>query len=233
MSRKYSLAIHDLRLSGGDSCILMIRQLLETFNVPLAVHLVFDEEPANATLLIRFLQEKVSEGAIEVVFHGLTHQCSHNVSKTLVFYHKYQAEYLDDSELLRKKTAIMYAQLVTYFGYNPGICPPCWIAHPKNNLFFKSLKPAFVEKILFVKHQHSKAFSPVISLGSPNDRELFFLRGLANLMFFISLFLPNARTRMAIHLCDLEKPSSMAFFKRKVQQLTKKRFIPVLLRDIS
>ena len=233
MARKYSLAIHDLRLSEGDTTQRIINELLDTFQVPLTIHLVFDDSLSNAVSLLSFLKEKEASGAIELVFHGLTHRCSKNVSKAFVFYHKYQAEYLDDSEILRGKTREIYGQLTTMLSHKLGICPPCWILHRKNFSFFKTLTPLFIEKVLFIHYADKKVFSPVISLGSPNDRELIFLKGLGHLMHLISLILPNSRTRMAIHVCDLANSKSLTFFNRKVDRFARTGITAVLLRNLQ
>jgi hypothetical protein len=233
MKRKYSLAVHDLKVSEDESTVETLKRVADIFGIPITVHLVFDNTLPATPALLHFLQENMATGAIEVVFHGLSHRCPETVSKIFAFYHKYQAEYLEDSELLRGKTSIMYTQATTLFSYNLGICPPCWISHKRNFLFFRTLKPAYIEKLLSVSFQRRKVFSPVISLGSPNDGELFFLKVLAWFMYSLSGILPNSHTRIAIHPCDLEKPSSLAFFKRKVKQLQKKGFEPVLLKYLQ
>jgi len=229
----YSLSIHDLRVSGGTTTIRKLKDLLETFNIPITVHLIFDEELLEGSELFNFLLENCNQGRLEVVFHGLTHLCSRNVFRLFSFYHKYQAEYLDDSDDLRQKTGKMYLSSVSLLGKQIGICPPCWIAHKNNIQFFKLLKPIFIESLLSVSFTGKKYFSMVVSLGSSSKNELRFLRMLGNLMYLTAVLFQNSRVRVAIHDCDLSIPASMEFFKKKCKQLDKKGYLPVLMNELG
>jgi hypothetical protein len=110
MNRTYSLALHDIRVSGGINSVNTIKHVMKSLGVPLTVHLIFDRSLENETVLSKFIIENIENGKLEIVFHGLTHKCSTNVPKTLTSYHKYQAEYLDDSELLRENTRELYVK---------------------------------------------------------------------------------------------------------------------------
>jgi hypothetical protein len=48
----------------------------------------------------------------------------------------------------------------------------------------------------------------------------------------ISLMFRINNVRMAIHICDLEKPKSMLFFSKCTKKLCKNGFKPVLLADL-
>lgn len=227
------MALHDVRVSGGNNSVNTIKHVMGSFGVPLTVHLVFDRPLEKDTVLSRFIIENIESGRLEIVFHGLTHQCSKNVPKTLTFYHKYQAEYLDDSDLLRVNTKEMFDNSKLLLGYNLGICPPCWIAIKKNIDFFHSLNPLFIENILYISFMEKKLFSPVISLGSPENSELVFLKILTRLIYLLSIAKRSTHLRIAVHLCDLEKPASMGFFSTMVNKLDKHKFQPVLLKEMK
>src|ERR1035437_6110376 len=125
MKRIYSLALHDIRVSGGENSVKTIRRVMDLFGIPLTVHMIFDKSLGNEDVLLKFILENLESGKLEIVFHGLSHQCSGKVSGALAFYHKYQAEYLDDSEMLREKTKEIYNNSKFLLGSNLGICPPC------------------------------------------------------------------------------------------------------------
>lgn len=230
--RKYSLAIHDLTVSGNEITLEAIKRLMNSFAVPLTVHLIFDKPFDNSPELYKFLKKMVESEKLEVVFHGLTHQCSRKVSKLLGFYHKHQAEYLDDSHLLRKNTEEIFNNSRVLFGTGMGICPPCWICSKKNKVFLQGLKPLFIENILSISFKDKKHFSPVISLGSLNRSELFFLKILACLMYILSRVKKRIHLRVAIHACDLGKPASMEFFSTVILSLNRAKFQPVLLKNL-
>ena len=211
----------------------IIKHVMDLFGIPLSVHLIFDKSLENENVLLKFILENLKSGKLEIVFHGLTHQCSENVPKTLVFYHKYQAEYLDDSDLLRENTKEMFCNSKSLLGRNLGICPPCWIAIKKNIQFSHALEPLFIENLLSISIENKKHFSPVISLGSPEDIELLFLKILAWLMYALSIAKRKINLRIAIHTCDLEKPASMIFFSMIVKKLDKNKFQPVLLKEMK
>lgn len=232
MERKFSLAIHDLKISGDEVTINIIKQILEIFPIPLTIHLIFDKPLAEGTALFNFISENTKSGKIEIVFHGLTHRSPGNVYRWLSFYHKYQAEYMVDSDLLREESSLMYHQLSAQSRYNPGICPPCWIAIKKNISFFESLNPEYIETLLHVSRRQKRYFSSVLSLASPDETELFFLKILARIIFFLSVLFKIKRIRVAIHECDLNKPGSMEFFKRIISSFKKKDFKAVLLKNL-
>jgi hypothetical protein len=233
MTRSFSLAIHDLRVSGGTKTIETIKFLMKEFELPLAIHLVFDNSLENEPELLNFLKENIQKDKIEVVFHGLTHQCSKGVSKIWVFYHKYQAEYLDDSDSLRYNTLEMFNKQSKLLGTNLGICPPCWITVKKNYNFLKSLNPIYIESILKLNNFKHEYFTTVISLGSPNNYELFYLKILANIIFYISTIFKGTRLRIAIHTCDLEINNSMLFFSGIINKLKMNKFKGILLKELA
>ncbi len=233
MTHSFSLAIHDLRVSGGTKTIETIKFLMNEFELPLAIHLVFDNSLENKPELLKFLKENIRKDKIEVVFHGLTHQCSKEVSKLLVFYHKYQAEYLDDSDSLRYNTLTMFNKQSKLLRTNMGICPPCWITVKKNYNFLKSLNPIYIESILKLNNLKHQNFSTVISLGSPNNFELFYLKILANIMLYITTIFKGTRLRIAIHTCDLEINNSMLFFSGIINKLKMNKFKGVLLKELA
>jgi len=230
--RKYALSLHDVKVSGGDTTVEKIRSVIDRYRVPLAVHLVFDEDPAGSPALMRFLGRKIDEEEIEVVFHGLSHQCPGHTGRFTSFYHKYQAEYLLDSEKLRENTREMYEEVTDFTGTNTGICPPCWIACRNNRNFFKKLNPVFIESLLSMDFRGNTFFSPVISLGSTRGGELVFLKTGARFMYLVSLLSGKTRLRVAVHECDLELESSLEFFSGILKSLDAKGFKPVLMRDL-
>jgi hypothetical protein len=232
MESKYSLAIHDLRVSGNETTVDKIKNILDTFRVPLSVHLVFDVPLEYGTTLYNFISENIKTCKIEIVFHGLTHSCSKKVFKWLAFYHKYQAEYMVDSDLLRTDSALMYHQLANKLGYNPGICPPCWISLKKNVTFFKSLNPSYIETLLYISNKQNKIFSAVLSLASKSKKELFFLKLLAKIIYFLALLFKIKRLRVAIHECDLDQPQSIFFFQQIISSFEKQHFRAVLLKEL-
>lgn len=233
MNRKYSLALHDLRVSGGENTVNTIKHVMNLFEVPLTVHLIFDGPLEKNTVLSTFIIENSKDKRLEIVFHGLTHKCSKDVSGLLAFYHKYQAEYLNNSDSIRTKTAEIYQSVCSLLDETIGICPPCWIATKRNFRFFRTLHPLYIESLLSLTFKWRKIFSPVISLGSPNNDELFFLKGLAHTMYFLSILMRRTRLRIAIHQCDLEKSASMIFFLKTFQALNRHGFQPVLLKDLQ
>ena len=233
MNRNFSLALHDVKVSDDEKTVSIIKQVMNTFHVPLTVHLVFDKPLKKGTKLSDFIQKNIKNKKLEIVFHGLSHTCSKNVSKFGVFYHKYQAEYLDDNESLRKNTAVMYKSLISVLGSNLGICPPCWIATKKNRALFASLNPLYVESILSIEYPTQKIFSPVISLGSPKNSELFFLKIIAKISYLYSIINRKTHLRVAVHVCDVSNPASMHFFENIINLLRKNKFHPVFLKDLN
>lgn len=227
------MSLHDLKVSGNEETVSKIQYVMDLSGVPLTIHLVFDMPIAHGSMLSNFISQNIKAQKLEVVFHGITHKCSKKVSKLLAFYHKYQAEYLDDSEALRENTQKMFYNTTGFLGTNVGICPPCWIAHKNNMNFFKTLKPLYVESLLSISFPEAKIFSPVISLGSPNDGELFYLKKLAWCVYKLSALIGNSCLRVAIHECDLDKSNSMKFFSGIIGSLETRKLQPVLLKNLS
>jgi len=91
----------------------------------------------------------------------------------------------------------------------------------------------FIENILSVTFEDKKLFSPVISLGSPENNELVFLKIIARLMFRLFLFKTNISYRVAIHPCDLEKPASVGFFSGIIKKFDQHKFQPVLMKEMK
>jgi hypothetical protein len=109
---RFSLAIHDIRVSADDS-VERLRGLQETFGLPLTVHMVFDAPLSTRPVLREFLREGMSQESLELVFHGLSHACPPDVGRSTAFYHKHQAEYLLDSDDLRTRTRDVWENLRT------------------------------------------------------------------------------------------------------------------------
>jgi len=162
-----------------------------------------------------------------VVFHGTRHTCPEGTWPGLLWFHKNQAEYLTDSEELRKQTAPSLEELRTALGMNVGICPACWLASGENRKLFKSLKPLYVESMFFLNTEKGHCFSPLISLGSPEEGELVLLRLQARFFRFLSLALPDARTRITVHPCDLTN-GSFRFLLDQAAALEAGGYTPVL-----
>lgn len=230
--KKIALCLHDVRVSGNDETIRMISAVLNRFNAPLTVHLVFDEPLQQDSVLYNFLSENINNKKLEVVFHGLTHSCAVKAGKLYSFYHKYQAEYLVDSDQHREDSTRIFNAVKKLLNTNIGICPPCWLSHKKNYIFFQSLNPIYIESILSMNFITKKIFSPIMSIGSPVPGEIRFLKIGLNFMSMLSKILPNAKSRMAVHVCDMDIEDTMVFFHKKFEELTKKGFISVLQKDL-
>jgi hypothetical protein len=229
--RRYSLSLHDLRVTEGVAAEENIRRVLALFSGPLTLHLVCDAPLTESPGLTAFLKNQLETGRLEIVFHGTCHACAARVWKILSWYHKNQAEYLRDSAGLKDKTLERFDDLRLALGDNAGICPPCWLASRGNWKFFETLRPSYIESLLFVKTSGKSYFSPVISLGSPNRGELRLLRLLARLFFLLSLRLPKAGARVVLHPCDLAS-LSMDFLLEQARRLEHRGFKPVLLKDL-
>jgi len=230
--KRFSLAIHDFRVSGAEATVFSLQKIQKDFPYPLTVHLVCDAPLLKGSQLAEFLIQQSQQGSIEVVFHGLSHACPTSVGKRSAWFHKHQAEYLLGSSELVRNTQEMYQSLVSLFSAPLGICPPCWLASANNRKFLQSLAPAYIEGMLSLRAQGKRTWSPIVSLGSPNLSELFYLRRLGSLMCFAAMLLPRARVRVALHTCDLLEPSSMIFFANKVQWLLRRGVHPVLQRNL-
>jgi len=228
---RFSLAIHDLRVSGVDA-MERLRVLQTTFGLPLTVHMVFDAPLSSRPSLRDFLQEGVVQGRLELVFHGLSHSCPPHVGRSTAFYHKHQAEYLLDSDELRNRTREVWEDLRTEFPSSLAICPPCWLATPSNWAFLGSLNPAYLESMWRIWTPARTVPSPVVSLGSPKPSELRLLRPFGSLLGGLARLPGLGRMRVAIHTCDLEVPGSMEYFRRTVSGLLSRGGTPVLQRQL-
>ena len=229
--RRFSLAIHDLRVSEDDS-VERLRGLLASFGLPLTVHLVFDAPLSSRPVLQDFLREGVVQGRIELVFHGLSHACPPDVGRSTAFYHKHQAEYLLDCDNLRTTTREVWENLRTEFRMPLAICPPCWLATSSNWTFLASLEPAYLESMWRIWTPTRTIPSPVVSLGSPKPAELRLLRPFGSALRQLSRIPGLERLRVAIHTCDLEVPGSMEYFRRTVSVLLSRGGTPVLQRQL-
>ncbi len=232
MERLYSFALHDLKVSEGREAINIIEEIRQHFQVPLTIHLVFDAELETQPELLLYLQDQGHAGNLEIVFHGLKHTCSKNVSKLWVFFHKYQAEYLDNDEEHREATEKSFMAIADKLKLKIGICPPCWLASRENLVFFRSLHPLYIETMLHLQYRADTIISPVISLGSPRKLEVFFLKILARTIYSLSCLLLMKRVRIALHVCDLKTKNSYFFFAGIVSKLNRRGFRPVLLREL-
>ena len=233
MDRLFSFALHDLRLSEGRKVITIIEGLRKRLQIPLTIHLVFDEDLETHPDLLVYLQDQVQTGNLEIVFHGLKHSCSKYVSKLWAFFHKYQAEYLDNDVEHREATRNSFTDIAKKLKMNLGICPPCWLATKKNHELFYSLHPLYVENLLYVNNQAKKIISPVISLGSSKRIELFFLKIVAYVIYVCSSILSLNHVRIAMHVCDLDRGTSRLFFDKIIAKFYRRGFRPVLLRDLE
>ncbi len=230
--KKIALCLHDVKVSGKDETIRMINAVLSRFNAPLTVHLVFDEPLIKDSDLYKFLSENINGKKIEVVFHGLTHVCAVKTGQLYSFYHKYQAEYLVDSDQHREDSAQTFNTVKNLLSTNMGICPPCWLSHKNNYRFFKSLNPLYIESIISMNFLTKKIFSPIMSIGSPVPAEIKFLKIGFNFMSMLSRILPGANARMAVHVCDIDIEDTMVFFHEKFEYLIEKGFSSVLQKEL-
>jgi len=228
----YAVALHDVKVSHGSDTIKRIRFVRETLNVPITVHLVCDKLLTKKSTLGKYLLENIKNKSVEVVFHGIQHACERKVWFWLSWYHKYQAEYLVDSESLRKKSKKQFENLAKITKYNPGICPPCWLAIRRNRVFLNLLKPSFFERLLHISTESMTKFSTVISIGSDRKREIFFLKLLGWIVCTISLIRTNIPVRIAVHVCDLDLESSMDFFRKITESFNRRKYKAVLMRDL-
>ena len=231
-SFRYAVALHDVRVSGGDATVKQIMFVRESLDVPVTVHLVCDKPLSKGSTLAKYLKKNIKARTVEVVFHGIHHACERKVWRALSWYHKYQAEYLVDSESLRSMSKKQYLNLANIAGYSPGICPPCWLSIGKNSMFLKSLKPSFFENLLHLSTESTRRFSTVISIGSDRSHEVFFLKLLGWLLCSVSLVRKDIPVRVAVHVCDLKLESSMDFFRKITESFGRRKYRSVLMRDL-
>jgi hypothetical protein len=232
MSRFYSLALHDLKVSEGRSAISTIERLQKYFQIPLTLHLIFDANLDTQPELLTYLQDQAHAGNLEIVFHGLKHTCSKNVSKFWTFFHKYQAEYLENDAGHLQATQENFKAIVDKIKMQIGLCPPCWLASRKNMAFFRLLHPLYIETLLYLRNQDQKVISPVISLGSPKRFEITALKILAGAIYMLAAIFSMNRIRIVIHACDLDSDTTLCFFGNMVSKLNRRDFKPVLLRNL-
>ena len=230
--KKIALCLHDVRVSGKEETVRMISDVMNRFNAPLTVHLVFDEPLQKNSVLYKFLSVHTKNKKLEIVFHGMTHICAVKAGKLYSFYHKYQAEYLVDSEEHRLETRETFNAVKKFQNTNIGICPPCWLSHKNNYRFFLSLNPIYIESIMSMNFISKKFFSPIMSIGSPAANEIPFLKLGLRFMSLISQIIPDTKARMAIHVCDIDIDDTMIFFQKKFGVLSQKGFTSVLQKDL-
>ena len=231
-SMRFALSIHDLRVSGDAETVRVLQGLLDRYPFPLTALLVFDRPLEASPHLLAFLLQQVPLQRLEVVFHGVSHACPPTVGRATAFYHKSQAEYLEDSEAKRSETKASFMEAKRTLGMSLGICPPCWLATKRNRVLFTTLQPAYIEAMLWLDFGVKRVPAPVVSLGSPEPGELRWLRALAHLIGGVSRRIPGARLRIAIHTCDLAIPASMALFTGLLQSLTRVKAQGVLQRNL-
>jgi hypothetical protein len=230
--KKIAIALHDVRVSQGDKTISLITTMLQRFNAPLTVHLVYDTYLDKHSRLYIFLQSHLYKKNIEIVFHGTSHQCPEGTGRFFAFYHKYEAEFLFNSNQLLTKTTKQFRELENLFLITPAICPPCWIASRKNKKMFKTLSPLYIEYLFFLTNSYKTVFSPVISLGGVKKIELFLLKLLGSIMTLIAKMQKKSRTRLVVHVKDFAHEESLHYFDQKVRSLQKKGFITVLQHEL-
>ena len=232
MNKHYCISLHDVRVSEPTITIERIEWVRKKCNCPITVHLIFDAPLKAHEVLTNYLIEKTTTQEIEVVFHGLSHACPPETYSWLAFYHKQQAEYLLNSTTLQSNTQTMFERVKNSLNTNLGICPPCWLSTKENVQLFKSLNPIYIEKLLSIETQTKNFFSPVISLGSPNKRELVWLRLLALLITRITILCRFKTVRLAIHTCDLPINDSMKLFEKTIHHLEGNNYKPILMNKL-
>jgi len=230
--KKIALCLHDVRVSENDGTIRMISAVMNRFNAPLSVHLVFDGPLEKNSNLYKFLEDNINNKKLEVVFHGLTHSCAFKVGRLYSFYHKYQAEYLVDSDQHRQYSMETFNSVKELLNTNLGICPPCWLSHKNNYKFFMGLNPLYIESILSLNFLPKKIFSPIMSIGSPVKSEIKFLKSGFNFMYMLSNIMPSTKARMAVHVCDIDIEDTMNFFHTKFEKLISRGFKSVMQKDL-
>lgn len=232
MIRSVSLALHDLKISDSNA-VDILEQVRKYFGVPFAVHLVCDSSLSVNPSLEMYIRKHVLSGELEVVYHGVHHVCEYKAWRLLAWYHNYQAEYIINSQELRRDTASGYAELASVLRENPGICPPCWIASSANRKFLDSLKPLYREKLLSLIKNGKGFFSPVLSLGSPRPQDLIFLKPVACFSYAVAVVTGMKRVRIAVHICDLTTAGSLPFFKKHLEKFKACGYVPVLQKELS
>ena len=230
--KKVALCIHDLRASDGKRIVETIKTTREFFKlVPITIHLVMDIDVSNDDETFHYLKKEVKNKQLEIVFHGISHQCPIGTGKYFSWYHKYQAEFLSNTfqtDINRDR----YIKLNEILQIKTGICPPCWIATPAGWRFIKSLSPLYIEKLLSINYKRKRSFSLPVSLASDNKRELYFLKILASLISTTVILFNHKRLRLVVHTIDIPNIDSMTFFRYKYNILISKGFSPVLQKEL-
>ena len=230
--KKVALCIHDLRASDGKRIVETIKTTREFFKlVPITIHLVMDIDVSNDDETFHYLKKEVKNKQLEIVFHGISHQCPIGTGKYFSWYHKYQAEFLSNTfqtDINRDR----YIKLNEILQIKTGICPPCWIATPAGWRFIKSLSPLYIEKLLLINYKRKRSFSLPVSLASDNKRELYFLKILASLISTTVILFNHKRLRLVVHNIDIPNIDSMTFFRYKYNILISKGFFPVLQKEL-
>ena len=229
---RFSTAIHDLRVSGAKATEDSLIHLQNLLRVPLTIHLVFDAPLSSQPSLRDFLRDGTRRDELELVFHGLSHSCPQGVGRFTSFYHKGQAEYLLDDDALRTATREIWENGLDGFEMPVGICPPCWMATPRNWRFLDSLSPLYLERAWCLRTRTKTVPSPIVSLGSPDSLELAALRPLGSALRNLARLPGLGNLRVALHTCDLERPDSMACFHRTVSGLLQSGATPSLQRSL-
>lgn len=230
--KKVALCIHDLRASDGKRIVETIKNTREFFKlVPITIHLVMDIDVSNDDETFHYLKKEVKNKQLEIVFHGISHQCPIGTGKYFSWYHKYQAEFLSDT-FQKDINRDRYNKLNEILQIKTGICAPCWIATPAGWRFLKSLSPLYIEKLLSINYKRKRSFSLPVSLASDNKRELYFLKILASLISTTIILFNQKRLRLVVHTIDIPNIDSMTFFRHKYNILISKGFFPVLQNEL-
>jgi hypothetical protein len=231
--KKVALCIHDIRASDGKKIVETIKSVREFFKSgPITIHLVMDIDVNNDDETFRYLKKEVDRNQLEIVFHGVSHQCPVGTGKLFSWYHKYQAEFISNT-FQADINKLRYNKLNEILQVNTGICPPCWIAIPAGWKFIKSLSPLYFEKLLSINYKNKRYFSLLISLGSDNKNELYFLRILASLIATTAILFNHTRLRLVVHTIDLSNIDSITFSQHKYYTLISKGFSPVLQKELA
>jgi hypothetical protein len=230
--KKVALCIHDLRASDGEKIVETIKSVRELFKTGIiTIHLVIDKDMSGDDETFRYLKEEIEHKQLEIVFHGITHQCPVDTGKLFSWYHKNQAEFLSNN-FQADINRFRYDKLNEIFQIRTGICPPCWIASPAGWKFIKSLSPLYFEKLLSINFRGKRFFSLPVSLASNNKKELYFLKILVSLISAIAIFFNHKRVRFILHTIDLPNIDSIAFLQHKYNKLISNGFSPALQKEI-
>jgi hypothetical protein len=230
--KKIALCIHDLRASDGGKIVETIKSVRELFKTgTITIHLVIDKDMNGDDEIFRYLKEEVEHKQLEIVFHGVSHQCPAGTGKLFSWYHKNQAEFLSNT-FQADVNRFRYDNLNEILQIKTGICPPCWIASMAGWKFIKSLSPLYFEKLLSVNFNGKCFFSLPVSLASDNKKELYFLKVLVSLISTIAILFNHNRLRFIIHTIDLPNIDSIVFFQHKYYKLISNGFSQVLQKEL-